>query len=444
MNRADAERLSLALQSWMAAPRLSDADVAAAFVLGSLALRTRSLGKRGALAGPVRPPAVDTLPVASELQGLRPSSSRHCCGVGGGGNDASFFSDSERRCANLGDFTDLLAMLGPAAVGKLPELCRGYPGGSSSPLVRCEDIPIAAVFARIGLVSLSNRINVCIHEWLLGRRPCVLTVDRIPFPMEVLRMQAAGTRVVTMFTSVENLMKEHVSQLAYMSGEKMHSRDALDFLCHDLLHMELFVNSNGTYVEQVGLFSSLAAMNPYRFFIKKYCRSAPASEEWGESFDRDGAHLWQELQYCFSDMNTWVPHILAYLKAKWSMHFRGRHANAEPQNNNHCESSFPPWQQAFGAHWKDFLRELRVPFFCEERTLEIWGDENDCTCAASGNLCSPSPVAGPGAVCCCGLYKFWRKMTDSETSAVQAFFRQCGAAALASTCNTPFAYVCPS
>ncbi len=502
MIRADAERLSSALQLWLSMPHLSDADVAAAFILGSLALKMRTLDKL-AISGAIRSPSLDNITVPKEL--LLPSTppQRDCRGTeqvfapGEAG-----VSGSSHRCSTLGDFPDLLDILGAAAVGKLPDLCKGYsPAGVTLPLAAAppacmpQDIPIAAVFARAGLVTLTTKINVCMYEWLLGRRPCMLTIDRIPNPMEVLRMQAVGTRVVTMFTNIDNLTKEHVSVLAYMSGGKEHARDSLDFLCHDLVHMELFVNSNGTYVEQVGLFAAIAAVNPHHFFVKEYRRklvahsvstvpsSSLASE--GEAAATspmvvmsmkavtavDESLLWPELQYCFSDMNTWVPHILAYLKAKWTMNFRAVHAAAASSlattkgQTTHetdailtgsavvdssgtaaadSEEMLLCWQAAFGEHWTSFLDLLGVP---RCRTSDFLSRDSE-----ADMCCHPTVVEGQrrnesssvSDACCCALFKFWRKMNDSETVAVQAFFRRRGAAALAAAGNTRFAAVCPA
>jgi hypothetical protein len=108
-------------------------------------------------------------------------------------------------------------------------------------------------------------------------------------PMEVLRMQSSGTRVVTLFTTRKELSSMHISQLYYMEGMQNHAKDPLEFLLHDLKHMENFVDPN-CHLEQVGFFkcvNSLNSGNPKSFFSGN-CK-----------YDKQ---LWRELEYVISDM----------------------------------------------------------------------------------------------------------------------------------------------
>lgn len=52
--------------------------------------------------------------------------------------------------------------------------------------------------------NADNYINHCMVHWACGRRPVKL-MFRIPSPMTVLRQQAKGERVATMFTTIEVL-----------------------------------------------------------------------------------------------------------------------------------------------------------------------------------------------------------------------------------------------
>ncbi|EKX45433.1 hypothetical protein GUITHDRAFT_108701 [Guillardia theta CCMP2712] len=183
--------------------------------------------------------------------------------------------------------------------------------------------------------NLANRSLVC---WLLAARPFVL-MFRIPSPIEVLKMQARGERVVTMLTSEEELSSKHTAPLRYMEGEKLHSRDALEFLVHDLAHMEKFVDK----------------------------------EVYEEQWDSSGA-CWSwtrrglaEVEYCISDMNCCCTHLLKYLKAKL---FLARDRS----------SSF-----LFHACWAELLRSFGVERGSkEEEAMEGVGframreDESDC------------------------------------------------------------------
>jgi hypothetical protein len=74
-------------------------------------------------------------------------------------------------------------------------------------------------------------------------------MHEIPTPMQVLKQQANGERVVTLFLNKSELLSKHVSKLNYMAGEIEHPRDALEFLLHDLKHMEHFINEE-IYEEQ--------------------------------------------------------------------------------------------------------------------------------------------------------------------------------------------------
>lgn len=56
--------------------------------------------------------------------------------------------------------------------------------------------------------------------------------------------------------SQKQLCKHHIAMLYYMKGENTHSKDACEFLLHDLKHMELFAQTDIHY-EQVGFFKCM-------------------------------------------------------------------------------------------------------------------------------------------------------------------------------------------
>ena len=62
-----------------------------------------------------------------------------------------------------------------------------------------------------------NYINYTIVYWYLQQRPYILLFS-IPTPMEVLRMQAKGTRVITVFIQPHELNSKHIAKLHYMEG----------------------------------------------------------------------------------------------------------------------------------------------------------------------------------------------------------------------------------
>jgi hypothetical protein len=146
-------------------------------------------------------------------------------------------------------------------------------------------------------------INKFVVKWYMGERPVKL-LHYIPTPYEVLTQQSNGERVVTMFKTVEELSRSHTSKLTYMSGMKEHSRDPLEFLLHDIRHMEHFINAD-SHEEQVGFFHCLFQINGGK--LKKYFL-----DELGYP-----KTLWFELEYVISDMNCFSIHLLRYLHAKW-------------------------------------------------------------------------------------------------------------------------------
>ena len=171
-----------------------------------------------------------------------------------------------------------------------------------------EHLSLRCIFRHVRLRGLKPHTNNAMVGWYDNTRPLVL-LHHIPSPNEVLSQQAEGHRVCTLFLTEQELVKTHVSPLAYMGGGMMHARDSLDFLVHDLSHIELFCDLT-THVEQVGFFASMHGLDPtgegrpYRFF-QKFANMKT---------------LWPQFQYVFSDMNCHSTHLLAYLKAKWLMH----------------------------------------------------------------------------------------------------------------------------
>ena len=154
--------------------------------------------------------------------------------------------------------------------------------------------------------NTGDYINLCMSMWCAGKRPCVL-LFRVPSPMEVLRQQAAGERVVTLFLTRDELSRRHSSQLVYMEGGQSHSKDPLEFTLHDLKHMEHFVNPE-THLEQVGFFKAMLGLG------------APGGGAGPRAFFRSACQLdeklWHELEYVISDMNTCISHLMSYMLAK--------------------------------------------------------------------------------------------------------------------------------
>ena len=148
----------------------------------------------------------------------------------------------------------------------------------------------------------SNYINECMVKWGLGKRPVKLMFS-IPSPMAVLRMQASGSRVCTIFLQLAELSRKHVAPLIYMDDMPIHAKDPLEFCLHDLRHMEHYMDDR-IHMEQKGFFICMLRLRggkPREYFDKE-C-----------GLDK---LCWQQLEYAISDMNCFVPHLLGYVLAK--------------------------------------------------------------------------------------------------------------------------------
>lgn len=219
-----------------------------------------------------------------------------------------------------------------------------------------------------GLHYVSNKdnyINKCIINWANGLRPAIL-LFHIPSPLEVLYQQANGQRVVTAFISLPELSRIHINTLNYMqNGENLHEKDSLEFLLHDLKHMEHFSDPIIHY-EQIGFFKSMIHLGHFYSNSRISCQMKssltthenPGIHDEIGCFDLFNCHLhrgskpkyffleichfdkqlWKELEYVISDMNCFVPHLLQYLLAKM-LFATERQVRCLNNNNNTSEQS---------------------------------------------------------------------------------------------------------
>jgi hypothetical protein len=142
-------------------------------------------------------------------------------------------------------------------------------------------------FERYQFHGISAGVPVVLAQWLRGAWPLVLRED-IPSPLEVLRLQAAGTRAVTALTAYERL-----------SAPVLHKPDAFAFFVHDLEHAYKFFFSPELHAGQRAFFTRLAAACDQGVF-------APYL---------DDADFVERLHYLMSDMNTHPEHSRQYLHA---------------------------------------------------------------------------------------------------------------------------------
>lgn len=110
----------------------------------------------------------------------------------------------------------------------------------------------------------------------------LLVLDRIPSPLEVLKMQAQGKRCVTLFSSEKDLS-------ALVDGK----RDGFEFLLHDLSHAAKFFLSPA-YQEQIHFFKRVDQLWEEGLF-KEIAQSNPLAMA--------------KLEYVMSDMNSHPTHL---------------------------------------------------------------------------------------------------------------------------------------
>lgn len=132
-----------------------------------------------------------------------------------------------------------------------------------------------------------GNVPVALVQWLRGNWPLVLRED-IPKPLELLRMQARGTRAVTAITAWPRLREPVLGK-----------PDGYAFFLHDLEHAYKFFHSSALHAGQRTFFTRIE-----------------------EAFDRgvfapyfDDAEFVTRFHYLMSDMNTHPEHSRQYLRA---------------------------------------------------------------------------------------------------------------------------------
>ena len=132
-----------------------------------------------------------------------------------------------------------------------------------------------------------GNVPVALVQWLRGAWPLILRED-IPRPLDVLRMQARGTRAVTVITAWPRA-REPV----------LNKSDAFAFFRHDLEHAYKFYHSPSLYAGQCGFFARLETAFDRGVFAPYF----------------DDAEFVTRFHYLMSDMNTHPEHSRQYLRA---------------------------------------------------------------------------------------------------------------------------------
>ena len=340
------DRLTDLLATWSSSrgERMADSELVGCFILGFLALRCHYEG------------ANESTDVAPAQDTRRTRKPRHCWATGSAGCGANHDLYWRSPCCKqrpplrVVDVPGLLELLAQGESERQKMLCKLLKWCNA---VTLDDLTIAGVFRSVRMYGVPDFVNDVMSLWLEsdGNVPFIL-MNSIPTPMEVLRQQACGKRVISLLAKARELSTKHVSALAYMSGGVTHARDALDFLLHDVQHMHMFLQKD-IYHEQVGFFHSMTSLGegkPFKYFTRDLLKKEAADE------------LWLQLQYCFSDMNCWVTHLIKYLKAKWLLHYD-------------CEDL------SFDMRWTALLVDIGM-------TLTGGGDMAAQAFAAASRICS--------------------------------------------------------
>jgi hypothetical protein len=143
-------------------------------------------------------------------------------------------------------------------------------------------------------------------------------------PREMLAYQAQGRRVVTL------------SQACALNGELVDgSRDALEFLLHDLVHADLFFSDEKKFNDQKSFFSSLLKLLEEGFL----CQEQQTDPQFQKDFN-----------YLISDMNSHPAHLAAMLKASYIKHLLFKEKKEvtdplSPQALHSLEHGLKTWQR---------------------------------------------------------------------------------------------------
>ncbi len=161
-------------------------------------------------------------------------------------------------------------------------------------------VPLLDWLERYQFRGVIGNVPVALVQWLRGAWPLILRED-IPKPLDVLRMQARGTRAVTLITAWPRAREPVLSK-----------SDAFAFFRHDLEHAYKFYHSPSLYAGQCGFFARLETAFDRGVFAPYF----------------DDAEFVTRFHYLMSDMNTPPEHSRQYLRAILIEFYRRRERKA--------------------------------------------------------------------------------------------------------------------
>jgi hypothetical protein len=140
---------------------------------------------------------------------------------------------------------------------------------------------------RYHFFGLIPNVSVALSAWLRGEWPLLLT-ERIPTPEEVLEMQVAGRRPITVVADYPRLLRPVLKKA-----------NGFAFFVHDLEHAFKFFHDRNIHVGQRKFFG----------LILEAVRQGLFSPYLGDPVFRE------KFDYLISDMNTHLIHSLRFLGA---------------------------------------------------------------------------------------------------------------------------------
>ncbi len=206
--------------------------------------------------------------------------------------------------------------------------------------LKLENVSFYEFFINFNLKGIPLASNRTMLNWLQANWP-IICLHHIPTPRELLKMQANGSRCITLIINPDEISKMVLS-----------SRDPLSFVIHDLDHADHFFNNDETHKGQLGILRLIDSIYD-RPEIKKSLRE-------NHSFKN-------EFNYVASDMNAYAIHMFKCLKSAFDRHDQSLFNlvlnwwNVTPEVSSAAHRlSTPEFSQYDEDHLKTFFEEVLV------------------------------------------------------------------------------------
>ena len=175
-------------------------------------------------------------------------------------------------------------------------------------------------------IGHSDRIRRALIQWHLQNYPLQL-LDYVPAPLEILKFQATGKRVVTVFSNI-------------LEWEKMWGpHDAWNFIAHDLIHADHFFENP---VNQKG------QMEFYQFVLKNWDHS-----------EIQPLHSNAGFEYLISDMNSHPQHLFETLK---NLVIQNRKQQLQVDTHQRLPKQQESEVQNLFSHWQEEIKSAKEIF----------------------------------------------------------------------------------